>query len=97
MKSSIDALRIEMKKRGIKAYIVPNNDEFGNEYLPDSAKRLNYLTGFTGSAGTAIIGITKAAFFTDGRYTLQAQQQLDTKLFLKFITYPPKTPGRLVI
>ncbi len=81
MKSSIDALRIEMKKRGLKAYIVPNNDEFGNEYLPDSAKRLEYLTGFTGSAGTAVIGITKAAFFTDGRYTLQAANQVDTKLF----------------
>ena len=81
MKSSIDALRIEMKKRGLKAYIIPNNDEFGNEYLPDSAKRLEYLTGFTGSAGTAVIGITKAAFFTDGRYTLQAANQVDTKTF----------------
>lgn len=81
MKSSIDLLRIEMKKRGVKAYIIPNNDEFGNEYLPDSAKRLEYLTGFTGSAGTAIITNNKAAFFTDGRYTLQARQQLDTKTY----------------
>ena len=81
MKSSIDLLRGEMKKRGVKAYIIPNNDEFGNEYLPDSAKRLEYLTGFTGSAGTAVVGITKAAFFTDGRYTLQAANQIDSKIF----------------
>ena len=81
MKSSIDQLRTEMKKRGIKAYIIPNNDEFGNEYLPDSAKRLEYLTGFTGSAGTAVIGMNKAAFFTDGRYSIQAKNQLNAKIF----------------
>lgn len=70
-----------MKTHGVDAYIIPNNDEFQNEYLPDSAKRLEFLTGFTGSAGLAIITPSKAAFFTDGRYTLQAKDQLDTKVF----------------
>jgi Xaa-Pro aminopeptidase len=81
MRPSINALRAELRKRGLKAYVVPNNDEFGSEYLPDSAKRLEYLTGFTGSAATAVVGLNKAAFFTDGRYTIQAQKQVDASIF----------------
>ncbi len=77
----IRELRQIMKTQGVEAYIIPNNDEFQNEYLPGSAKRLEFLTGFTGSAGLAIVTASKAAFFTDGRYTIQAAQQLDGKVF----------------
>lgn len=77
----IQEFRKLLKTQNIDAYIIPNNDEFQNEYLPDSAKRLEWLTGFTGSAGTAIIAQNKAAFFTDGRYTIQAGQQVDKNIF----------------
>ncbi len=59
------------------AFILSVNDEFFSEYPPEHFKRLAWLTGFDGSAGTVIILANEAAFFTDGRYTLQAQQQLD--------------------
>ncbi|MCA9476630.1 MAG: aminopeptidase P family N-terminal domain-containing protein, partial [Nitrospira sp.] len=52
--------------------MVPHADEYQNEYLPPCAERLAWLTGFTGSAGTAIVLTTQAAIFVDGRYTLQA-------------------------
>lgn len=73
----LELLRQELKRRGVYAFIQPSNDEFLGEYIPDSAKRLEWLTGFSGSAGTAIITLKKAAFFTDGRYTLQAQKELN--------------------
>lgn len=72
----LKALRGLMKKSGVSAYIVPSCDEFMNEYVPEYARRLGWLTGFTGSAGTALILKDKAAFFTDGRYMLQANAQL---------------------
>jgi Xaa-Pro aminopeptidase len=79
--SPILELRKLFHSNKIDAYIIPNNDEFNNEYLPPSAQRLAYITNFTGSAGTAVLGFSKAAFFTDGRYTLQAAAELDPKVF----------------
>ena len=70
-----------MREHGIAAYFIPNNDEFSNEYLPDSAKRIEFLTGFTGSAATLVVGLKKAAFFTDGRYTIQATTQVNSSIF----------------
>lgn len=69
-------LRAEMKKHKVQGFIVPSSDEFQGEYVPPSGKRLFWLTGFDGSAGTAVVLDKKAAFFTDGRYTLQAEKQL---------------------
>lgn len=69
-------LRAQFTKHKIDAFIVPSADEFQGEYLPAAARRLEFLTGFTGSNGMAIIAKSKAAFFTDGRYTLQAQTQI---------------------
>ncbi len=69
-------LRAEMKKHKVHGFIVPSSDEFQGEYVPPSGKRLFWLTGFDGSAGTAVVLDKKAAFFTDGRYTLQAEKQL---------------------
>jgi len=75
-KQRISALRTQMEKIGLDAYIVPSGDEFMNEYVPPYARRLEWLTGFTGSSGVAVVLSGKAAFFTDGRYTLQASSQL---------------------
>lgn len=74
------ALRDKLAAEGLEAFIVPHADEYMNEYLPASAERLAFITGFTGSAGAAIIAADKAALFVDGRYTLQAPQQTDTSL-----------------
>lgn len=72
----IQALRKHMKELGIDAFLVPNTDEFQGEYTAPHSCRLEWLTGFSGSAGFAVITADKAAFFTDGRYTLQAKGQL---------------------
>ncbi len=90
-KSRIEALRAEMKRIGIDAFLVPHADEHQNEYLPASAERLAWLTGFTGSAGFAIVTADKAVLFVDGRYTLQAAEQTDTTIFSidNLIDHPP--------
>ncbi|HEV3242300.1 MAG TPA: aminopeptidase P family protein [Methyloceanibacter sp.] len=74
------ALRRELKSRKLKGFLVPHSDEHQDEFLPPSAERLRWLTGFTGSAGAAIVLENAAALFVDGRYTLQAQAQTDTSL-----------------
>lgn len=77
----VKALRTLMKARNLAAVIVPRQDEFQGEYVAGYAERLQWLTGFKGSWGVAIVGARKAAIFVDGRYTLQVRQQADTKLF----------------
>ncbi len=74
-------VRSELKRRGLDGFIVPHEDEFQNEYLPASNERLAWLTGFTGSAGAAVVLAEMAAVFVDGRYTLQVRSQTDTNLF----------------
>ena len=69
------AVRQAMAQAGLDAFIVPRADEHLGEYVPPSAERLAWLTGFTGSAGLAIVLRERAAAFTDGRYTLQLDQQ----------------------
>jgi Xaa-Pro aminopeptidase len=75
------ALRAELARRGLDGFVVPHADRFQNEYLPPSEERLAWLTGFTGSAGAAVILAERAALFVDGRYTLQARDQTDPRLF----------------
>src|SRR5215813_11439777 len=75
------ALRRELNTRGIDGFLVPHSDEYQNEFLPPEAERLRWLTGFSGSAGAAIILADTAALFIDGRYTLQARNQVDNTLF----------------
>ncbi len=77
----IARLRELMARAGIDALLVPHGDEYANEYLPACAERLAYVTGFTGSAGTAVVAKDSAALFVDGRYILQAPRQVDTKIF----------------
>ena len=77
----VAALRTELERRGLAGFIVPRADRHQNEYVPASEERLAWLTGFTGSAGAAIVLMERAALFVDGRYTLQAREQVDTSLF----------------
>jgi Xaa-Pro aminopeptidase len=73
-------LRAEMARRGLDGFIVPRADEHQGEYVPRSAERLAWLTGFTGSAGTVVVLQDKAALVVDGRYTVQAAEQVDTSV-----------------
>ena len=77
----VQLLREELARRGIAGFIVPRADEYQGEYVPPAGQRLAWLTGFTGSAGTAIVLKERAAIFVDGRYTLQAAAQVDATLF----------------
>ena len=70
-----EAIRHWLAKRKLSGFLVPRSDEFLGEYVPENAERLRWLTGFTGSWGTAIITRSKAALIVDGRYTIQAGQQ----------------------
>ena len=74
-------LREELGSRGLDGFIVPRADEHQGEYVPPCGQRLTWLTGFTGSAGLAIVLRDRAVLFVDGRYTLQAAAQADTGLF----------------
>ncbi len=74
-------LRQELASRGLEGFIVPRADEHQGEYVPPRGQRLAWLTGFTGSAGLAIVLRDRAAVFVDGRYTLQAAAQIDTGSF----------------
>ncbi len=74
-------LRKALKQAGLDGFIAPHEDEWQNEYVPPAYDRLAWLTGFTGSAGAAVVLADEAAVFVDGRYTLQVRAQVDEKLF----------------
>ncbi|MBY0562558.1 MAG: aminopeptidase P family protein [Hyphomonadaceae bacterium] len=74
-------LRKALKAAGLDGFIVPHEDEWQNEYVPPAFDRLMWATGFTGSAGAAVVLADHAAIFTDGRYTLQVRAQVDGDLF----------------
>lgn len=74
-------LRKALKAQGLDGFIVPHEDEWQNEYVPPAYDRLAWATGFTGSAGAAVVLADEAAIFTDGRYTLQVRAQVDGALF----------------
>lgn len=73
----LSALRTEMKKRNIAIYVVPTADFHESEYVGEYFKARKFITGFTGSAGTAVITMTDAGLWTDARYFLQAEKQLE--------------------
>ncbi len=85
------ALRAELKRRGLDGFIVPRADRYQNEYVPPCAERLAWLTGFTGSAGLAIVLADRAAIFVDGRYTVQAHNEVDVSAFTieHLVEHPP--------
>ncbi len=74
-------LREEMKKQNLDGFIIPHDDEYQNEYIPEYAERLMWVSGFSGSAGGAVVMTEKAVVFTDGRYTLQVRSQADSGFF----------------
>jgi len=77
----VPLIREAMAQQGLDGFLVPHEDEHQNEYLPAANDRLAWATGFTGSAGAAVILKDKAAVFVDGRYTLQVKDQVDSQLF----------------
>jgi Xaa-Pro aminopeptidase len=89
--SRLAALRARLKARGLSGFLVPRADEHQGEYVPPRAERLAWLTGFTGSAGIAIVLAERVALFVDGRYTLQARDQVDPAL-IEVIHIADKTP-----
>lgn len=79
--TNVAALRAQLKSQGLDGLIVPHEDEHQNEYLPDANERLAWVSGFTGSAGAAIILRDRAILFADGRYSLQSREQTDPSVF----------------
>ncbi|MFM8700079.1 MAG: aminopeptidase P family protein [Hyphomicrobiales bacterium] len=88
----LKTLRAELKARGLDGFVVPRTDEHQNEYVPPSSERLAWLTGFSGSWGTAIVLHDLAAIFVDGRYTVQVREQVDAATFTPehLIDNPPE-------
>ncbi|MGH6932737.1 MAG: aminopeptidase P family N-terminal domain-containing protein, partial [Dongiaceae bacterium] len=87
----VAALRDELTRQGLAGFIVPRADEHQGEYVPPRAERLSWLTGFTGSAGMAIVLGEQAAIFVDGRYTLQVAAQVGGLFAVRhLIDQPPE-------
>ncbi|MCB9555494.1 MAG: aminopeptidase P family protein [Deltaproteobacteria bacterium] len=76
IKSRLEQLRAVMQRNGIAAYIVPSTDAHQSEYVPPCWQRRQWISGFTGSAGDVVVTLRAAALWTDGRYFLQAEQEL---------------------
>ena len=77
----VPLIRKAMEAQGLDGFLIPHEDEHQNEYLPEANDRLAWATGFTGSAGAAVILKDRAAVFVDGRYTLQVGEQVDGAVF----------------
>ncbi|MFP4271283.1 MAG: aminopeptidase P family protein [Alphaproteobacteria bacterium] len=74
----LEALRAALREAGVDGFLLARTDMYGSEYLPAAEERVAWLTGFTGSAARVVVLPSTAALFTDGRYTLQAQDEVDT-------------------
>ena len=87
----VAALRAELARRGLDGFVVPRADRFQNEYVPPCAERLAWLTGFTGSAGLAIVLADRAVLFVDGRYQVQVREEVDGAIFSveHLVEHPP--------
>ena len=86
-------LRDAMKAQKLDGFIVPHDDEYQNEYIPAYAERLMWISGFSGSAGNAIVFADSAVIFTDGRYTLQVRDQVD-EAFYAYQDIPATNPAK---
>ena len=85
-------LRAELAAQGLDGFVIPISDEHMSEYVGAYAQRLEWLTGFGGSAGTAVVLRDKAAIFVDGRYTLQVRDQVDGYLY-EYHNVPATSPA----
>ncbi len=90
----IKKLKLTFKKEKIDGYIVPKNDEFFGEYVPNYKDRLNFISNFSGSYGFALILKKKNYLFVDGRYTFQAIKESGN--YFKIITFPDKMPSNIL-
>jgi Xaa-Pro aminopeptidase len=90
-RKNLPLLRAAMKAQGLDGFYIPHEDEFQNEYLPACNDRLTWATGFTGSAGAAMVFQDTAVIFADGRYTLQVRDQTDRD-FLEISGLPDPGP-----
>ncbi len=88
----LDNLRAELAAQGLDGFVIPISDEHMSEYVGAYAQRLEWLTGFGGSAGTAVVLRDKAAIFVDGRYTLQVRDQVDGALY-EYHNVPATSPA----
>jgi Xaa-Pro aminopeptidase len=93
LSARLSAFREELTKCNLSGFVVPRADQQQNEYVAPSEERLAWLTGFTGSAGLAVVLTREAAVFVDGRYTLQAAKQVDAKVWRvePMVDPPPET------
>ncbi|HCR85571.1 MAG TPA: hypothetical protein DIV86_02720, partial [Alphaproteobacteria bacterium] len=82
--NKLSQIRELLKKHTIDAYLVPMKDQFGSEYLAPQFRRIEFLSGFTGSNAFIVLTQKASAFFTDGRYTTQSKMEVDGKLFKIF-------------
>src|ERR1700755_2551915 len=89
----LSAFREELTRRKLTGFVVPRADQQQNEYVAPSEERLAWVTGFTRSAGLAVVLAKEAALFVDGRYTLQAGKQVDGKAWAveSLVEPPPET------
>jgi len=93
MRQRLRALRAVMKEKGLDAYLVPSTDPHQNEYVPEFWQRRKYISGFSGSAGDAVITQSKACLWTDSRYFLQAEKELDSDIFQLYKLGMPGVPS----
>ncbi|MEL6826928.1 MAG: aminopeptidase P family protein [Pseudomonadota bacterium] len=91
--ANVPLLRHKLVETGLDGFYVPHEDEYQNEYLPDANERLAWVSGFTGSFGSALIMTARAAIFVDGRYTIQAAEQTDPDLFERVAVPDPGAFG----
>ena len=95
MKRELELLREKMRETGVDACLIPTSDFHGSEYVGDYFKCREYISGFTGSAGTLVVTLDEAGLWTDGRYFLQAAKQLEgSGIMLRKERQPGvRTPG----
>lgn len=91
----LDGLRKELARRGLDGFVIPISDEHMSEYVGSYAQRLNWLTGFGGSAGSAAVLQDRAAMFTDGRYTVQVREQVSGTLY-DYEDVPATSPAKWI-
>ena len=92
IRNRLAAFRQEMKKRQLSAFIVPSTDPHSGEYVPEHWETRKWISGFTGSAGTAVITLSDAGLWTDSRYFIQAEEQLEGTGITLFKDRLPETP-----
>ena len=91
--SRIDSLRKLLSEKGLSAFIIPSTDPHLSEYVASHWKSREWISGFTGSAGTVVVTLDKAGLWTDSRYFLQAAEQLENSGITLFKDGLPETPS----